>query len=193
MIKYYLNRHIPRMQHYWQEDKTLFWKHFIRLGFMTAKLPFDKVMKVLNDIEYKHKVGEEKEIQKLIQGSYMILPVEDKGLSKDLILNNSREDNAVRVFEKEFKGTLQVLDIGSNIGYYALMACKLNFHKYMELPNWERGHVYAIEPHPKAFKMLKQNMEKNVFDEKDVTLLNIGLSNKKEMRLYRSELGKRKW
>lgn len=44
------------------------------------------------------------------------------------------------------------VDVGANIGYFTLIASKLV---------GESGHVYAFEPNPSSFAILKRNVEEN--------------------------------
>ena len=51
----------------------------------------------------------------------MILDVYDKGLSRTLLLFSEREIEQKYIIEKILKPETVVLDLGSNIGYYALV------------------------------------------------------------------------
>jgi FkbM family methyltransferase len=91
-------------------------------------------------------------IVKEIQGSRMYLDMRDKGVSRELALMGIRE----ALFTKTLHGALRegdvVLDIGANIGYYALMAARLV---------GPRGKVYAIEPVPHNMKLLEDSIRLN--------------------------------
>jgi len=74
------------------------------------------------------------------------------------------------------KGTI-VLDIGANIGYYTLILAKLVGKK---------GKVFAFEPEPENFQLLKKNIEINGYQ--NVICENIAISNQNgEIDLYFSE------
>jgi FkbM family methyltransferase len=60
-----------------------------------------------------------------------------------------------------------VLDIGAHIGYYTLIASEIV---------GEDGKVFAFEPNPTNFALLKRNVEENECD--NVTLVNKAVSNK---------------
>ena len=60
------------------------------------------------------------------------------------------------------------VDVGANIGYYTLLMAKIC------------KKVYAIEPDAECFEILKKNIEENKL--KNVMLLNIAASNKKEKK-----------
>ncbi|MEY4571968.1 MAG: hypothetical protein RLZ10_1185 [Bacteroidota bacterium] len=59
-----------------------------------------------------------------------------------------------------------ILDIGSNFGYYSLLACDVN-------PNCK---ILAFEPAPEMFAVLQHNLRLNQYD--NVKALNIGLSDR---------------
>lgn len=70
-----------------------------------------------------------------------------------------------------------ILDIGANIGYYTLI---------MARAVGETGKVYAFEPDPSNFALLKRNVEINGYN--NVVILNKAVSNVSgETRLFLSE------
>lgn len=117
-----------------------------------------------------------------ILDSKMILDLSDKGICRDLYHNKVRETECTNIYMKLLNKVRNgnVLDIGSNIGYYVLIAAKrIN------------GKVYAIEPDPRNFELLKRNIEINRLQKK-VELYNIAFGDKKgKIRFYQSEL--RNW
>jgi FkbM family methyltransferase len=60
-----------------------------------------------------------------------------------------------------------VLDLGANIGYWTCLLAELV---------GDKGHVYAFEPEPNNFQLLKKNVEINNY--KNVTLEQKAVSNK---------------
>lgn len=54
--------------------------------------------------------------------------------------------------KRELKRGNVFVDVGANIGYFTVMASKLV---------GERGRVYAFEPNPLSFEILKRNVESN--------------------------------
>jgi FkbM family methyltransferase len=67
-----------------------------------------------------------------------------------------------------------VIDVGANIGYYTLLFSKLV---------GKEGKIYAYEPLPENFKLLKKNIFINKY--KNIVLINRALSNKeKNAKLY---------
>lgn len=110
-------------------------------------------------------------------------------LGSKMSLNNSRgrgerglhtwgwhEPLFTRAIMEELKKGMTVIDIGANIGYYALLEAK-------SIGN--EGKVYAIEPEPVNFESLKGNIALNKYSNIETYLLAIGNSNGKKT-LYQS-------
>ena len=64
------------------------------------------------------------------------------------------ESFITELFAKEVKDGDIVVDIGANIGCHTLALAKLV---------GEKGKVYAFEPHPETFALLKKNIEENKY------------------------------
>lgn len=104
----------------------------------------------------------------------MFLDSED---SLHLSTSGIHEPFETELVEKEIKKGDVVLDIGANIGYYTLIFAKLV---------GESGKVYAFEPDPDSFALLKKNVEINGY--KNVVLIQKAVSNKTgKIRLYLCE------
>lgn len=71
------------------------------------------------------------------------------------------------IFKQIIKPGMTVVDIGANIGYYTLLAAKLLD---------DNGKVYAFEPDPENYVLLKKNILLNKL-EKLVEPLNLAVSN----------------
>jgi len=78
----------------------------------------------------------------------------DTGIARDLFIYRKREHISTDYFQTA--GVITegdtVLDIGANIGYYALLESRLV---------GKPGHIYALEPVQKNFNMLRKNIELN--------------------------------
>lgn len=92
--------------------------------------------------------------------------------SKDSLRLSTRgyfEPYITELMQKEIKKGEVVVDIGANIGYHTLFMAKLV---------GDKGKVYAFEPHPDNFALLKKNVEvngyKNVVLEQKAVLDKIG-------------------
>lgn len=79
-----------------------------------------------------------------------------------------REPELLYVLRKEIKPGMTCMDLGGNVGYITLLMCDL-VGRY--------GFVYAVEPDPRNYKLLKDNIAINSYTER-VEHLNIGISDK---------------
>ena len=87
------------------------------------------------------------------------------------------EETETRYVMDQIKEGQIVLDIGANIGYYTLIFANLVGKK---------GHVFAFEPEPDNFDVLKKNVETNNY--KNTTTENLAVSNKiGNIKLYLSK------
>ncbi len=117
-----------------------------------------KVMKRLKHIYFETKFRilrfliKDKKYIKCIQGNLMILDLNDFGISKELAVSSIREKVATEYTYKILKRGDIVVDIGANIGYYALLEARLV---------GDNGLVYAIEPAPHNLSLLTQNCKIN--------------------------------
>jgi len=142
------------------------------------KSPLYHLYSKLYEGGYKKKITGKTEIKITSLGNKMILPTSDIGLSRELIINNGIREKEVLEMIKEckedgnpiVKPNDNIIEIGANIGYYALQWAKIT--------NSGGGEVYAIEPNPKTFKYLKKNIKINNYD--NVHLINKGVSDKKD-------------
>lgn len=100
-------------------------------------------------------------VRKKINGISMWLNPNDHGISKRLLLlNGQREPGYQWILQKEAKGV--AVDVGANIGWYTVLlslCCK---------------KVYAYEPDPRNWKLLK----KNTIDKDNVEIKNEAISDK---------------
>jgi len=109
-----------------------------------------------------------------IQGNKMYLDRKD---SLDLSLHGSYETLETEFVKQEVKKGDVVVDIGANIGYYSLILAKIVCNT---------GKVFAFEPAPDNYSILKKNVEINNY--KNVVLENFAISDTNgEIELYLSE------
>lgn len=86
----------------------------------------------------------------MVMGHKMFLDCKD---SLNLSINNGiYEEFETNIVKEEIKKGDIVLEIGANIGYYTLIFAKLV---------GEKGKVFAFEPDPTNFALLKKNIEIN--------------------------------
>ena len=87
-----------------------------------------------------------------IHGYKMKLSLRDPGISRTLFLINDREREHAYLLQHITRTGDTVLDLGANIGYYALMEAGLV---------GDAGRVIAVEPHPANFSLLTENIALN--------------------------------
>jgi FkbM family methyltransferase len=104
-------------------------------------------------------------VVKDILSNKMRLPLNDTGLPRDLIIDGAREHLATERMISEIKTGDVVVDIGANIGYYALLEAKI-----VGL----NGIVYAIEPVLENVRLLENNIRLNHYNNIKVFQLAIG-------------------
>lgn len=113
-----------------------------------------------------------------VNGYRMYLDAEDRGISRTLALFGTRERDQIFVLREELKEGMVVLDVGANIGSYALIEAGLVGNE---------GRVYAVEPAPENFHLLNRNIRLNGF-ENVITTFQLGISDKKGVeKLYLSD------
>ncbi|MBI4707538.1 MAG: FkbM family methyltransferase [Candidatus Omnitrophica bacterium] len=128
-----------------------------------ARFPF--IRAINNYVLFKLKPAEI-----IVDGDRIIL---DKYDALRLSINKNYESVIKRLVKEKIEKGDTVLDIGANIGYYTLIFARLA---------GDSGCVFAFEPEPNNFKLLKKNIECNNY--RNVTLEPLAVSDKsKRMRL----------
>lgn len=92
------------------------------------------------------------EITKTVQGSKMILNLNDVGISRELAVYGVHESNSTAEVKRIITPSMRILEVGANIGYYALLETRLA---------GPTGHLYAMEPSPFNFALLERNLKLN--------------------------------
>jgi len=100
------------------------------------------------------------------------------GVHQQLYSHGHREPHATAYMKKNLKKGAVILDIGANIGYYALL------ESYMV---GKQGTVYAVEPVTSNFKLLQQNIKINKCSNIHPYRLAFGSKNKEEDNIYLSK------
>lgn len=103
-----------------------------------------------------------KKIIENILGSKMIIDPSDHGIHKELFLDKIREPIATRHIQNILNKEDVVLEIGANIGYYALLESRLC------------KKIYAIEPVKTNVDTLKENIQLNNYTNIEVFQIAIG-------------------
>jgi len=94
----------------------------------------------------------------------------DKGISSELIIYGVHEPLTTKLILSEIKPGMTILDIGSNIGYYAILESNLI---------GTTGKIYSIEPSPINFKLLEENLKLQKMNNFKIFNLAIGNKNDK--------------
>jgi FkbM family methyltransferase len=100
-----------------------------------------------------------------VNGVKMHINMRDTGLSQALYLYHTHEPVSTEYFRKTLKPGMTVLDIGANIGYFALLEAKIVGRK---------GKVYAVEPVSENISFLERNAALNNFSNIEVFRFAIG-------------------
>ena len=104
---------------------------------------------------------------KTVQDSKMYLNPSDPGISTELFFKGVHEPLPTKIYQQELSKDMTIIDIGANIGYYALQEA---------LIIGEKGQVYAIEPVIDNFNLLQKNIELNKY--KHIKAYHIAVSSK---------------
>ncbi len=116
----------------------------------------------------------------VINGQKMYIHSKDSIMTPRLLINGEHDPTETDLIMNEVNEGDIVLDIGANIGYFTLIFAKLV---------GEKGKVYAFEPDPENFSLLKKNVEEN--GHKNVVLLQKAVSSENgTIKLYLSEENK---
>ena len=107
---------------------------------------------------------------KLILGKYEFQTIKnDQGISTELQIYESHEPLTTHLMINELKEDMVCIDLGSNIGYYAVIESNII---------GESGKIFAIEPSPINFPILKLNLENQ--KKNNFVAYNIGIGDKNE-------------
>jgi len=87
-----------------------------------------------------------------VNGYQMKIIPKDQGISKEVLVFKTHEPLTTSLVNREIKSGMICIEVGSNIGYYALLESKLVGNN---------GIVIAIEPSPLNFEYLKYNLSLN--------------------------------
>ncbi|WP_341913841.1 FkbM family methyltransferase [Ferrovibrio terrae] len=98
-------------------------------------------------------------VERPIYDYRMLLDLEDRGISRTLLLFGRREMEHKLMLEQVLQPAMTVLDIGANIGYYALMELTLI---------GQRGKLIAVEPSPSNVALLRRNLALNGYHDIEI-------------------------
>jgi FkbM family methyltransferase len=98
-------------------------------------------------------------LEKRVYDYRMLLDLEDRGISRTLLLFGERELEHKEMLERVLKPGMTVLDIGANIGYYALMELGMI---------GPEGNLIVVEPSPSNVELLRRNLALNSHENTEV-------------------------
>ena len=101
-------------------------------------------------------------------GAYMYINLEDSGFSRTIFYRGVHEPLVTRLIQQEVEPGMHVLDIGANMGYYVLLESRRV---------GPEGQVYALEPVPQTFEMLRENVRLNHLQNVRLFQLALGARN----------------
>ncbi len=104
-------------------------------------------------------------LRKRILGQQMYLNPRDIGISRELAIYKVHEPHITKWLQTFIKPGMVVIDIGANIGYYALIEARLV---------GPQGKVIAIEPAPENVRFLNMNVRVNSLQNVEVHPLAVG-------------------
>ena len=112
-------------------------------------------------------------ITKRVLGRPMLIDLDDQGISRTLLLFGTREAEHVEVLRRIVRPGMTVLDIGANIGFYAL--------EELDLVG-PGGEVILVEPSPQNVDLLRRNLALN--GHEDVVVHAVAVSDRVGTRAF---------
>lgn len=97
----------------------------------------------------------ETKIVRKLGDSDLIIDMSNLGVEKDLFLHNLRERESTKLLKETLEDGMNVLEIGANIGYYAIIEAD---HVGKD------GSIIAVEPTPRNYDLLKKNVTLNQYE-----------------------------
>ncbi len=91
-----------------------------------------------------------------VLGNKMVLDLKNGGVSGTLFVHGERELLETEVVLNELREDMNILELGANIGYYAIKEASL----------LTTGKIFAFEPDPRNVEVLEKNVELNGFQDK---------------------------
>jgi len=106
-------------------------------------------------------------VVKDIQGSKMLLNLNDVGISRELYFTGVHEAESTAQYKKELRPGMTIFELGANIGYYALIGAKAI---------GDTGRIIAFEPSPINMETFRLNITLNDLNDR-IETYQIGVGN----------------
>lgn len=97
---------------------------------------------------------------------YMFIDFQTAGISSTLYCTRKREEDMIQLIKNNLPGFGDIIDCGSNIGFYPILASQLTK---------ENQKIVCIEPDPRNYRILELNKQ---FISKNSIFLNCSVSDK---------------
>jgi FkbM family methyltransferase len=104
---------------------------------------------------FRNKNKNKRFFERKVNGSSMVLDSTDRGISRELLYVGRREHFSTEFIQKFLEPGDVCIDIGSNIGYYALLESRFIGNS---------GKIFAIEPSHQNIKLLNKNIKINNYN-----------------------------
>lgn len=147
------------------KNKTLNIFELLRRGNIDKAIHLFLLEVLGNNLYWKYinRSGHDGLVVRRIRGNKMYIDKFDRGIGRDLLINGIHEGISTPVFERELArlrdevpGTVGVLEIGANIGYYVLLEAQ---------SLGSQARIYALEPEPRNRELLGRNVRMNGLKE----------------------------
>ncbi|WP_369900228.1 FkbM family methyltransferase [Bacillus manliponensis] len=121
-------------------------------------------------------IGNNKMLVKLAYNGMLNISSEDLSLMPSLVTTGIIEAPLTKFFINQIKPGNIVIDIGTNVGYFTILAAKLV---------GTQGKVFGFEANPEVFELLKDNISMNWLSEQ-TKLYNIAIYSKNKNLTFHS-------
>ncbi len=133
------------------------WKAFLPLLKSRRLAPQEIASAILGSDEFLHSSGEhQKYIEVTLRGRTMFVPSDDRDIGRAIVDHQRYEPSVEIVLRKILHPGACFIDVGANVGYFALLAASLV---------GPTGKVYAVEPMDKNLQCLYAAALRNGFTQ----------------------------
>lgn len=106
-------------------------------------------------------LGNYRALTRTVAGHKMIVDTRDLSLGCHILLDGIWEPWVTQVIQATVRPGWIVVEIGANIGYYTLLMASLI---------GSQGKIYAFEPNPAIYELLRENLEINGFLDRAIAV-----------------------
>ncbi|MDD5704162.1 MAG: FkbM family methyltransferase [Dehalococcoidales bacterium] len=141
-----------------QDNITRGWKTSVFKGFILLVKPLwgtgiGKIPPIGAIYRYLYRKLAINELIMSVYGNKLIIRTSYlDGVSNEVLYHGTYEKYETKLFEQYINEGMTIIDIGANVGYYALLAARLVGSK---------GKIYAFEPESENYNLLLRNIKLN--------------------------------